>query len=148
MLENVDSFYVGKNIEVFLQGFYGNVMNIYVESDVDVVILLKDCFQQDLKVLSEEQKIVWRVVYYDVVYVYWDFKKDVVLVLRDVYGGDVMVGDKVIVIVVCGVCCKVDVIVVIGYWCYYCFNGLCDQFYDEGICFYDVVGMWIVNYFK
>ena len=147
-LENADSPYAGKNIEVFLQGSYGNATNIYAESDVDVVILLKDCFQQDLKALSEEQKTAWRAAYHDAVYAHRDFKKDVVSVLRDAYGGDVTVGDKAIAIAARGVRRKADVIAAIGYRRYYRFNGLRDQSYDEGICFYDAAGTRIANYPK
>jgi tRNA nucleotidyltransferase (CCA-adding enzyme) len=56
VLERGTTPYANKNFEVFLQGSYGNDTNIYAESDVDIVIVLNDCWQRDLEALSEEEK--------------------------------------------------------------------------------------------
>src|SRR3546814_5371695 len=65
-LESKDAAYAGKNVEVFLQGSYGNDTNIYSESDVDIVIVLKDCVQSDWKSLSEVEQAAWRRAHNDV----------------------------------------------------------------------------------
>ena len=43
----------GHNIEIFLQGSYRNVTNIYSDSDVDVVVQLSETFTYDLTRLTE-----------------------------------------------------------------------------------------------
>src|SRR3546814_15981931 len=75
-LESKDAAYAGKNVEVFLQGSYGNDTNIYSESDVDIVIVLKDCFQSDRKSLSEVEQAAWRSANHDATYTHADFKRD------------------------------------------------------------------------
>ena len=44
--------YADKNLKVFLQGSYGNDMNIYAESDVDIVIRLDDCSRGRARVVD------------------------------------------------------------------------------------------------
>ena len=58
VLERDDSPYKkkGKKCRVFLQGSYGNDTNIFAESDVDTVIVLNDCFQSDINLLSPAEK--------------------------------------------------------------------------------------------
>ena len=48
VLEAEDVLYTNKSFEVFLQGSYGNHTNIFAESDVDIVIRLDECWQQDI----------------------------------------------------------------------------------------------------
>lgn len=145
-LEDGDVPYSGKKYQVFLQGSYGNDTNIFAESDVDIVIALKDCFQSDLKGLSEDEKVAWRQAHHDATYTHSDFKQDVLSVLTDAYGDDIEVGDKAIAIKANGARRKADVIPAIQYRRYYKFNGLQDQSYDEGICFYNAAGERIANY--
>ncbi len=147
-LESKDAAYAGKNVEVFLQGSYGNDTNIYSESDVDIVIVLKDCFQSDRKSLSEVEQAAWRSAHHDATYTHADFKRDVLALLVDAYGAEVNVGDKAISIDASGTRRKADVIPAIQYRRYYKFNGLHDQRYDEGICFYNAAGECIANYPK
>lgn len=148
ILESEDAAYAGKSFDVFLQGSYGNATNIYSESDVDVVIVLKDCFQSDLENLSEEERVAWKGAHHDATYTHTDFKRDVLSVLVDAYGNDVNIGDKAIAIEANGARRKADVIPAIQYRRYYKFNGLHDQQYDEGICFYNAAGERIANYPK
>jgi len=56
VLEDNGVPYSGKDYEVFLQGSYGNSTNTYAESDVDLIIMLNDCFQHDLDDLPEDQE--------------------------------------------------------------------------------------------
>lgn len=146
VLEATDAPYANKNYKVFLQGSYGNNTNIYAESDVDIVIRLDDCFQYDLVRLTEEQKNGFRATHLNAVYTHVDFKRDVLKVLKAKYGNDVNPGEKAVNITATGNRRKADVIVAIQYRRYYKFNGISDQSYQEGICFYNASGKQIVNY--
>jgi hypothetical protein len=53
------SGYAGKEIEVFLQGSYGNDTNIYAESDVDTVIRLDETLYRDLSLLTSEDRALY-----------------------------------------------------------------------------------------
>lgn len=148
VLEAAQTPYAGKHYCVFLQGSYGNDTNIYAESDVDVVIQLDDCFQHDLTGLTEEQRNLFRAAIPDAAYTLADFKRDVLRVLEMAYGRDVTPGTKAISVAAGGGRRKADVVVAIQFRRYYKFNGIYDQRYDEGICFYSSTGQQIVNYPK
>ena len=145
-LEVAGTPYVDKDYKVFLQGSYGNATNIYAESDVDVVVVLNDCFQSDLTMLSDGEKEAYRNAYSDATYTHVHFKRDVLKVLTDKFGTDVNPGDKAIVIAANGGRRNADVIAAVQFRCYYKFNGTRDQSYDEGICFYSKKGGRIANY--
>ena len=147
-LENSTAPYSGKNYKVFLQGSYGNHTNIYAESDVDIVIQLNDCFQHDLSSLSDPQKQLFHESYSNASYTHADFKRDVISVLAEAFSEDVDPGDKAIKIAANGGRRNADVIAAIQYRRYYKFNGIYDQTFDEGICFYDASGKRIANYPK
>jgi hypothetical protein len=72
----------------------------------------------------------------------------VLKVLTDKYGSDVKVGDKAIAIAGSGNRRKADVITALQYRRYYKFNGIYDESYDVGICFYNESGELIANYPK
>jgi hypothetical protein len=140
--------YAGKNYAAFLQGSYGNDTNIYSESDVDIVIRLDDCWQSDLSALSDVQKASYNSAFPNAIYTCSDFKRDVLSVLSDKYGADVVSGAKAIAIAAKGNRRKADVIVAIQFRRYYKFNGIYDQTFDEGICFFNGAGERIANYPK
>jgi hypothetical protein len=147
-LEGGRTPYSAKSYEVFLQGSYGNDTNIFAESDVDVVIRLDDSWHHDLSALSDLEKTAFHKAYPNATYTYFDFKKDVIKVLTDKYGADVKEGEKAIAIIANGGRRKSDVIVALQFRRYYKFNGVFDESYTEGICFYDKSGTLIVNYPK
>lgn len=140
--------YAGKDFNVFLQGSYGNDTNIYAESDVDIVIQLNETFRHDLSAMPGDQQQAFQVAYANATYSPADFKADVLKVLTDKYGSSVKAGDKAIAIAANGSRRKADVIVAVQFRRYYKFNGIYDQRYDEGICFFDASGRQIVNYPK
>lgn len=148
VLEAAGTPYADKKFSVFLQGSYGNDTNIYAESDVDVVICLNDCFQSDRSTLSAEEEAAWKKTHNDASYTHVNFKKDVLKVLTDSFGDDVKVGQKAILIEAHGKRRKTDVIAAIQYRRYFKFNGINDQSYQEGICFYTSDGTKIANYPK
>ncbi len=148
VLESKNAPYASSSYQVFLQGSYGNDTNIYSESDVDVVIVMKDCFFSDLEALSAAEKEAWDSAHSDATYSYATFKKDVLSILTDAYGKTVEAGDKAVMIESSGNRRKTDVIASVQYRRYYKFNGFQDQSYDEGICFFNSAGEKIANYPK
>jgi hypothetical protein len=148
VLEGSTTPYASKSYSVFLQGSYGNDTNIYAESDVDIVIKLDDCWQSDLSGLTQDEKDRYKNAFVDATYTHVDFKRDVLKVLTDQYGSDVKAGDKAIAIAASGSRRKADVIAAIQFRRYYKFNGVYDQSYDEGICFFNAAGERIANYPK
>jgi hypothetical protein len=110
------------------------------------VINLESCYQSDLSLLSPEQKAAWENVTTDATYTLPNFKKDVLKVLTDAYGSDVKCGDKAITIEACGNRRKADVITAINFRRYFKFNGIYDESYAKGICFYNKAGERIANY--
>jgi hypothetical protein len=52
-LEAWNTTYADKDFEIFLQGSYGNDTNIYADSDVDIVIMLKSVFRSDRSLLPQ-----------------------------------------------------------------------------------------------
>jgi hypothetical protein len=148
VLEGSTVPYAMKDYKVFLQGSYGNDTNVYKESDVDVVIQLNQTFKSDTSELSSDQVIAWDKAYSNSSYGYHDFRKDVRKVITDKYGSDVKVGDKAIAMAANGNRRKADVITSLQYRRYYKFNGIFDESYEVGICFYNESGELIANYPK
>lgn len=140
------SLYANLGFDVFLQGSYGNDTNVYSESDVDVVIVLKDTFHNDLGYLQESQKSAFKSAYPDATYTHSRFKQDVVAALTGRYGSDVTLGKKAISIAANGGRRKADVIVAIQHRRYTGFRSMIDQNFIEGICFYDSLGEPVVNF--
>jgi hypothetical protein len=145
-LEAAGTPYAGKGYEVLLQGSYGNDTNIYAESDVDILMRLKDCFRHDLQELPNDQQEAFRAAHSDATYTHVHFKRDVLSVLEAEYGDDVHPGDKAINIAARGNRRKADVIAAIQYRRYHKFLSLSDQVYDEGICLFNGAGECIANY--
>jgi tRNA nucleotidyltransferase (CCA-adding enzyme) len=50
----------GKNMDFYLQGSYKNDTNVRGDSDVDVVIQLKDPFYRDISQLTTEQQSLYQ----------------------------------------------------------------------------------------
>jgi|SRR5882724_786821 len=148
VLEAADTPYAAKRYEVFLQGSYGNDTNIYAESDVDIVIKLNDCFQSDKSALSDSEKAAWKEAYKDAVYTHVDFKRDALAVLTKRFAGELAPGDKAIIVAANGSRRKADVITAIQFRRYLKFNGLQNENYIEGICFYNKANDLIANYPK
>jgi hypothetical protein len=145
-LESATAAYSGKSYKVFLQGSYGNDTNVWSESDVDVIIRLDSCFHSDQSRLSAQEKTAWRAAYSDATYCQNEFKRDVIKRLSTAFPNAITTGDKAIAIKAEGNRRKADVIPATAFRRYYKFNGVYDQSYDEGICFWDKSGERIANY--
>lgn len=148
VLEDSDAPYADRRYEVYLQGSYGNSTNIWSESDVDIVIQLNSIFSSDIENLSKSEKEAWDAAYLNGTYNNPEFKRDVLKVLTDAYGADVTSGDKAIAIAARGNRRKADVIVANAFRRYIKFNGMADESYVAGICFWNNAGTRIANYPK
>lgn len=137
--------YAGKDYSVFLQGSYGNDTNIYAESDVDIVITLNDTWYSDLSKLAEPEKRAYDAAFETAIYDYAQFKQDVLSVLQGAYD-DVESGNKAIMVPASTNRRSTDVLVATQYRRYFKFNGVNEQTYDVGICFFDSKGNLIANY--
>lgn len=146
VLEAPGTPYATKRYKVFLQGSYGNDTNIWAESDVDIVIRLDDCWYSDLSGLSDLKKSAYKSSFPDATYAYRDFKRDVLAVLTNEYGSDVAAGANAIAIAARGGRRKADVIVSAQFRRYLDFNGVAQQRYVDGICFWNASDEQIANY--
>lgn len=142
------SDYSSKSFEVFLQGSYGNDTNIYAESDVDVVICYNGAFFHDLDALSSDQKAAFGANFPDGTYPYSTFKEHVIKALDSAFGRSVKPGEKAIKIEANGSRRNADVIVAFEFRRYHRFNGVSDQNFDTGICFFRQDDTRIANYPK
>jgi hypothetical protein len=140
--------YAGKDIEVFLQGSYGNDTNIYAESDVDIVVRLDETFYRDLSLLTAQDRALYDAHFGPATYTYDAFKADVVKALRAAFGAAfVEEGPKAVWIKPSGTRRNADVIVAAEYRRYFSFRGGQNQSYESGICFWSG-NTQIINYPK
>lgn len=140
--------YAGRSVDVFLQGSYGNDTNIYAESDVDVVVLLEDCWQKDLSALDPDEKAAYEASFSPARYGHAEFRRDVRAVLGTAFGSAVTSGNKAINIAASGSRRKADVIPAIQFRRYRKFRSTSDQDFERGICFFTDSGQLIVNFPK
>ena len=148
VLEAVDVPYANKSFEVFLQGSYGNYTNIFAESDVDIIIRLNECWQQDTSSLSDDEKEAYRRAYNDASYDHIQFKKHVVDTLSDAYSGDVDDSGTAITVNSRADRRKADIIAAIQFRRFHRFKSIEDQKFTLGLCFYKENGNRIINYPK
>ena len=147
-LEADDTPYVGKSVESFLQGSYGNDTNVWADSDVDIVMKLNSTFYKDLSRLPDDQKAAQERAHSNAAYKLADFKSDVISVLRKRFGSDVDPGKKAVWIRPNGVRRNADVLIAAQFRRYYEFHDLSNQRYDEGIFFQLPDGTRIENFPK
>lgn len=148
VLEDPNAPYAKYAYSIFLQGSYANDTNVYAESDVDVVMLLESTFQHDLERLSDVKKEAFHKAYESSTYNYYDFKKDVIGWLTHKFGNCVKPGNKAILVKGENNRRDADVLPAIRFRRYFKFEGMYDQNYAEGICFFTKNGVRIVNYPK
>src|SRR5262252_5384975 len=88
----------GRNIQIFLQGSYRNVTNIYSDSDVDIVVQWSETFTYDLARLAEPARGMKQRELDNLgpaAYPWDNFRRDVVESLRRHYGAaNVLEGNK------------------------------------------------------
>lgn len=148
VLESGESPFSGHNCEVFLQGSYGNDTNIYAESDVDVVIVLRGIWHRDLSGLTAAERVAYEAAFVSGSYSWSAFKDDVAHWLAKTYPKKTTPRDKAIEIAAHGNRRKSDVIVAMEFRRYRTFVSEYQQDFEEGICFWTGSGTQIINYPK
>jgi hypothetical protein len=148
-LEAWNTSYADKDFEIFLQGSYGNDTNIWADSDVDIVIMLKSTFRADTSQLPLDQFLNYDRAFPNATYQLSDFKNGVLWQLTTVYGClNVHEGNKAIKIESTANRLGADVVVCNQYRYYrYCYGDVL-QSYDQGIIFSGVGVEDIINYPK
>lgn len=145
-LNDSSSPYHSKDFSIFLQGSYKNDTNVYGDSDVDVVIRLKQAYYEDLSYLPEEEKQLWKAARSDAEYTLDQFKKDVTGWLVKKHGSDVQPGTKAIYIKGNGNRRNADVLVCCQHHRFTRFKSWSDQNFHEGISFFNSSGVRIDNF--
>lgn len=88
--------YPVKNVDVFLQGSYGNDTNIYGDSDVDIVLKHTGAFYHDISEMTPKEQEHFKGVFStDADYGYTKFKADAEGFITRLYNG-VQVGKKAV----------------------------------------------------
>jgi hypothetical protein len=147
-LEERGKEYYGENVEVFLQGSYGNDTNVYAESDVDIVILYNNAFFHNADELDDVQRNAFKSSYSDSAYGYHAFREHVRIALQAGFGNNVKPGKKAIKIAGSGSRRNADVVPAFVYKKFFAFKSPFDQNAAEGIAFYTSDNKLIVNYPK
>lgn len=148
VLEAPGTPYASQSYQVFLQGSYGNDTNIWAESDVDVVIQLNSSYYEDVSGLSQAELSAYNSQSTPASYTWNQFKQDVISVLKQAYGSDVNVGEKAIQIAARNGRRKADVIVASQFRKYQSFQSVYNQAYVEGIKFWTLSSVEMINFPK
>jgi len=148
-LEDPAAIYDNRQFDVFLQGSYGNVTNIFGESDVDVVARFNGAFLHNIPSLPMNQQQAFHAAYPTTgTYYPSTFKAQVEAALRRSFGASVMAGKKAIKINPSGNRRSADVVPAFEYHLYSRFNGPQDSPFVSGIIFTTSTGEQIVNFPK
>lgn len=127
--------YPVKDVDVFLQGSYGNDTNIYGDSDVDIVLKHNGAFYYDVtEITPKEQEHFKGVFSKDADYGYTKFKPDAESFIARLYNG-VQVGNKAVFVPGNNGRRNADVLVCQQFRRYRSYDfGVHD--YHEGVAFY------------
>ena len=146
-LESNSAGYESRDFDVFLQGSYGNVTNIYAESDVDIVTCLNSTFYYNLDDLSSDEKAAFRRAFpTNATYTVNHFKADVLTALNTAFPNAVNLGKKAIKVAKGGSRRSADVVAVAQHRRYYRFRSVREGTFVPGIYFFMADGTQIVNY--
>ena len=149
VLKNPDAPYASPHVEVFLQGSYGNDTNVRgSESDVDVVICLKNVFNSDICNLDPVDKQAYEANRSPASYGYKDFKAEVLAWLRKNFGNGVMPGRKAIAVPGGASRRDADVLACIEHRRYTSYLTPSDNQHHAGIYFVSSDGVGIRNFPK
>ncbi len=136
----------GMSCSVYPQGSYANKTNIVSDSDVDMVISLRDAFYPDKRKLNllelEEYK-----KYYEQASTTWrEFREIVVEILRSDFF--VVEGSKCVTVRSSLIRLPADVLICLDHRYYTSFPSFAAQVFTEGVQFYSSANRKIVNYPK
>ncbi|POR41809.1 nucleotidyltransferase [Methylobacterium sp. V23] len=146
VLNDPTSPYYLRDFEIFLQGSYKNITNVYGDSDVDVIIRVDSIFYTDLFFLNEEEKKRYNAQRSAGAYTLGEFKASVIAWLTKAYGSDVKLGKKAVFIKGSGTRRDADVLVCAKLRRYYTFPANGTPVYVDGICFFLPDGTRIENF--
>lgn len=80
--------YPVKNVDVHLQGSYGNNTNVWADSDVDIVLCHTGAFYYDILGMSQAEQGAFKAVFStNATYGYTDFKRDAETFVTRLYSG-------------------------------------------------------------
>jgi hypothetical protein len=135
------------NVEVFLQGSYGNDTNVWADSDVDIVLKHNGAFYHDLSHMPGPQQAVFKAAFpADAAYGYTEFKAHAVGWITRLYNG-VVPGKKAVFVPAKDNRRNADILVCQQFRRYYEFTGSSPPRYEEGVAFY-ATGVRIENFPK
>lgn len=126
-----------RNVDFFLQGSYRNSTNIRGNSDVDLVVMLKDTFFYNTEKLDifEKFSIAESIPKPD--YSFYEFKNDVIDTLNQYFGsGSIEIGNKSIILEASANRLVADIVVCCEYRDYKNFTKTSNEDYDSGIIFF------------
>lgn len=139
----------GRNVDIFLQGSYGNSTNIYGDSDVDVVVLYGDTFYKDMSALPPPQQQAHELAFPIAAYHWDDLRNDVLTALRTYFGPQaVTLGNKAIKVQTATGRMTADVVPAMQFRRYVNFVNQANLSAYWGIQFFDASGNAVVNYPK
>lgn len=93
-LLNSSAPYPVKNVDVHLQGSYGNNTNVWADSDVDIVLCHTGAFYYDISGISQAEQDAFTAVFSgNATYGYTEFKRDAESFITRLYNG-VVTGKK------------------------------------------------------
>lgn len=88
--------YPVKNVEVYLQGSYGNTTNVWADSDVDIVLCHTGAFYYDISRMSPAEQDAFKTNFSgNATYGYDEFKRDAESFIANAYSG-VSTGKKAV----------------------------------------------------
>lgn len=86
--------YPVKNVDVHLQGSYGNTTNVWADSDVDIVLCHTGAFHYDISKMSQAEQGAFKAAFSgNATYGYTEFKRDAESFVTRLYNG-VLTGKK------------------------------------------------------
>jgi hypothetical protein len=138
-----------RDVEIFLQGSYGNSTNIYGDGDVDVVVLYGKTFHKDMSALTPAQQQLHEALFPPATYRWSQFRDDVLGALKSHYGNSVVTpGKKSIKVQTASGRRTSDVIPAVQFRRYATFVDQDNFSAHWGIQFFDSSNNPIVNYPK
>ena len=144
------SHLIDNQIQVYLQGSYGNDTNIRGDSDVDVVVEYNGAWGSDLSNLSDEELEAYRRDHSSAEYTFTQLREDVITALENYYGvAFIEPGNKAIKVLPSSGRLKADVIPAMQYKKFYYYFGRDSQNFARGIKFVaQNTGRIVINYPK
>lgn len=148
IIEDPHSSYKNYDVNVFLQGSYGNDTNIYSDSDVDIIANMGATYFYNIDNLSEASKFYFKSNVTPIVYDFPSYKALLINHLRFNLGNGVNEGNKAIFVKENGNRRNADIVASCEYRHYTRFTSVYDNDYVEGIIFWAKDGTEIINYPK